>query len=388
LPEGRAEPTSPDAARIEVDLGALERNFRRLASTVAPARLLPVVKADAYGHGAAQVAATLAPLGAAGFLVARPEEGVALRAAGIGAPILVGSPSAGASLPWLARYDLTPVVSDLERLAELEAFAASQGWRAGVHLKVDTGMHRLGVPIAAVPAAIECLRRSRSLRWEGLLSHLAEAEDPASPRNEEQARTFAAVVDLLTPEERRRIAVHLANSAGALRFPVLRHDWIRPGLALYGGEPAESGLGLEGVLALRAPLLQIREVAPGGRVGYGGRWRAERASRVGIVGVGYADGYPGGGPAGLEALVGGRRVPLAGAVSMDLLSIDVTGCDVCSGDEVTLLGVQADEEIRITELARRSGVLAYEILCRLRLRLPRFWLAGRRVSAPALEGSV
>jgi alanine racemase len=384
-----ATPGHGARARIEIDLDALERNFRRLARHVAPAGVLPVVKADAYGHGAVEVAHALEPLGAAGFAVARVEEGAALRESGVRARILVCSPVHPGWLGELARHDLTPVVSALEQLDALEEFALASGWRPAIHLKLDTGMHRLGMPESQVEAAFARLRGSRLVRWEGLMSHLADAELAESATNERQQRAFEAALARLLPGERERLSVHLANSAGAVRLPGSRFDLVRPGLALYGECPWPAGaeLGLEPVLALRGRIVQVQEVAAGEKVGYGGRWQAARASRIAVVGIGYADGYPWRAGNRAEALVDGRRVPVVGAVSMDLMALDVTGVAAATGDEVTLIGRQGGATIPVGELAERAGTISYEVLCHLRLRLPRAWLrsqpGGRRAGAAA-----
>jgi alanine racemase len=363
--------SSAGRAHVEIDLAALERNFDRVARVVAPARVMPVVKADAYGHGAVDVARALAPRGAAGFLVARPEEGGALRRAGVAAPILVGSPAPDETLPQLAADDLEVAASSLEQLRALERFAAARGWRPAVHLKVDTGMHRLGVAPDETAAALELLRRSAALRWVGLMSHMADAELAASDRNAVQLAAFERIVALLTPAERAAVVVHLANSAGALRLPATRFDLVRPGFALYGGEIAGVDLGLEPVMSLKARVRQVQAIAAGEPVGYGGRWRAARPSRIGIVGVGYADGYPWRAGGAAWALAGGSRVAVAGAVSMDLLALDLTATGIGEGDEVTLLGGAGPAAIRAGELAAWCGQSPYELFCHLRLRLPR-----------------
>lgn len=363
--------SSAGRAHVEIDLAALERNFDRVARAVSPARVMPVVKADAYGHGAVEVAGALAPRGAAGFLVARPEEGSALRRAGVAAPILVGSPAPEETLPRLQADDLAVAVSSLEQLRGLERFAAARGWRPAVHLKVDTGMHRLGVAADEVPAAFDLLRRSAALRWVGLMSHLADAELAASDRNDFQLAAFERIVALLSPAERAAIAVHLANSAGALRLPAARFDLVRPGFALYGGEIEGVDLGLEPVMSLKARVRQVQAVAAGEPVGYGGRWRSPRPSRVGVVGVGYADGYPWRAGGAARAVAGGERVAVVGAVSMDLLALDLTATGIGEGDEVALLGGAGPAAIRAGELAAWCGQSPYELFCHLRLRLPR-----------------
>jgi len=365
-------------ARAEIDLGALERNFERLTARVAPAGVLAVVKADAYGHGAVEVARALEPRGVAGFAVALVEEALELRQAGVAAPILVLSPVPAGAFPFLRRYDLVPVVSSLEQLGVLDAHARAAGWSVGVHLKFDTGMHRLGIPSEAAAVALERVRESPVLRLEGVMSHLAEAESPESPANREQQARFDRVLGELGASERQRVAVHVANSAGALYQPGRRHDLVRLGLTLYGIDPArpQSAGDLEPVLSLVAEIVEARQVPSGARVGYGGRWVAERPSRVAIVPVGYADGYSWrlGGRA--EAIARGQRVPVAGAVSMDMLALDVTESGGEVGEEVVLVGRRDGAEVTAAELAAAAGTLPYELLCLFGLRLPRVTTRG------------
>jgi len=387
-------------AWAEIDLDALAANFERLSRLAAPAGVLAVVKADAYGHGAPEVARALERAGAEWAGVALLEEGAALRRAGVALPILVLGAAQESQLPLYRRYRLTPTLSSLGQLELWRAWARRAGGDGSpfeVHLKVDTGMHRLGVPAAAAGEALERLRAEPRLRLAGLLSHLAEADDPVSPANRAQERRFGAVVDLLTAAERERVLVHLANSAAMLHLPATRHRLVRLGLALYGLDPAGAAggpaAGLTPVLSVVARVVQLHRLEPGEAVGYGGRWRAARVSEIAIVPVGYADGYPwrlstGAGAPGAppaEALVGGRRVPLAGAVSMDMLALDVTGAGAGLGAEVVLLGRRGGEEITAWELARRAGTIPYELLCGLGLRLPRRYLGGGREEPPRGE---
>jgi len=236
------------------------------------------------------------------------------------------------------------------------------------------------VPLAAAGVAMARLRASAVLVWEGLLSHLASAEEPSGGGTAEQLAAFRGLVAALAPAEQARLELHLANGAGALLHPETRFDLVRPGLALYGGVPAGSPIALEPVLSLRAQILQVKSVEAGETVGYGGRWTAPRRSRLGIVGVGYADGFPwrAGAAGTAQALVRGRRVPLVGAVSMDLVALDLTASGGEVGEESVLLGRQGSEAIRVEELARAAGTLPYELLCGLRLRLPRRVVASRR----------
>ena len=205
------------------------------------------------------------------------------------------------------------------------------------------------------------------------MSHLAEAETPESSANRDQERRFAGVLDCLRENERARVQVHLANSAAALHDATLRHDLVRSGLALYGIDPARPRLPgeFEPIATILAEIVQIKELAAGSRVGYGGRWVARRPSRVAIVPVGYADGYSWRLGNRAEVLVGGRRARVAGAVSMDLLAIDVTGLEARVGDEVVLVGRSGAEAVRVAELAAAADTVPYELLCLLGLRLPR-----------------
>lgn len=359
-------------AWVEIDLAALARNYHRLVARVAPARIVAVVKADAYGHGATAVARALEPLGVAAFAVALAEEAIELRQAGVGTAILVLSPVPEEAYDSLAEHRLTPAVSGLDQLRSLAGWAAATGWRGDVHLKFDTGMTRLGIEPEAAGEAFGILRAHPSLRFAGVLSHLAEAESPESPANSRQLDRFLAVLALLRAEERRQVAVHLANSAAALHLPASHFDLVRLGLSLYGYDPADrAAVELEPVLAVQAELVQVREIPAGTRAGYGGRWVADRPSRVGVVPVGYADGYSWRLGNRAEALVRSRRVPVAGSVSMDMLLVDLTDSGGDVGERVTLLGRQDGASVTARELAARVGTVPYQMLCLFGLRLPR-----------------
>jgi len=379
-------------AWIEIDLAALQRNFRLLAGRVAPAKILAVVKADAYGHGAVAVARALetarppgpsGPDALAGFAVATAEEAIELREAGVTARILVLSPLPPEAAPVLRRYSLTPVISSLESFQALKAFSQGCGWVAPLHLKFDTGMTRLGIDAGEASAMFELLRSSPEVRLEGVLSHLAEAETPESASNRLQQDRFAEILALLGAEELASCSIHLANSAAALHLPAARFDWVRLGIALYGYDSAGRLSGdLEPVLSVEAEIVQVKEIPPGTRVGYGGRWVAARPGRIAIVPVGYADGYSWRLGNRAEVLVAGLRVPVVGSVSMDLLAIDVTGVPAEVGSRVTLLGRQGADAISAVELAAEVGTIPYQLLCLFGLRLPR-----KHIESTAEEGS-
>ncbi|ROR35172.1 alanine racemase [Inmirania thermothiophila] len=355
-------------ARITVDLAAVRHNLARARAAAGPARVLAVVKADAYGHGAVAVARALAGL-ADGFAVAVVEEAVALREAGLGGPILVLEGFAdGEDLEAAARLDLWLALHDAGQVVRLARAALPRP--VGVWLKVDTGMHRLGV---APQEAAALWRRLAGLAQVAgvpvLMTHLACADDPADPATARQLACFAeATAGLEAPRS-------IANSAGLLGFAAARGDWVRPGIMLYGVSPFTDAdparWGLRPAMTLESRLLAVRDHAAGEPVGYGGTWRARRPTRLGVVAIGYGDGYPRHAPNGTPVWVAGRRVPLVGRVSMDMLTVDLTEHPAARpGDRVVLWG----PELPVDEVAACAGTIGYELLCRVTGRPPRRWV--------------
>jgi len=363
-------------AWLTVDLDALRANLEFLGRHLRPAGRMAVVKANGYGHGAAEVSRALAGWGVEWLAVALVEEGAEVRRAGVTTPILVLGPVQPAQIPLVRKFGLVPAVSSSSQLAMWDQALAGASAPLDLHLKVDTGMTRLGMPPEELPEALAVVRRAPHLRLAGLMSHLAEADDLASPRTPVQEARFAALLELLAPEERGRVLTHIANSAAALHRPLDGRHLVRLGLSLYGADPARKLEGLRPVLSASARIVHLREVPAGTRAGYGGRWQAARTSRLAVLPVGYADGYSWRLGLGAEALVAGRRVPLAGAVSMDMLLLDVTDVPAAEGDVAVLLGRQGEEEITLHELAGRAGTVPYELLCLLGQRLPRRYRAG------------
>jgi alanine racemase len=375
-------------AWVDVDLEALDSNVAALRSKLgAKTRTMAVVKADAYGHGAVGVSRALEAAEVAWLGVALLEEGAEIRRAGIEMPILVLGTARPTKVALYRRYRLMPTISSLAELALWRDWVSGQSWPQPVHLKVNTGMGRLGVATEEVPRALEILRSTPTLELAGLLSHFAEADDLASPRNELQEARFAEVLGLLTSDERGRIEIHMANSAATLYLPESRFTLVRLGIAIYGLDPAErpgmpppgEGEELRPVMSVKARIVQLREVPAGTPLSYGGRTVTRRPSRIAVVPVGYADGYAWRLTGKAEALVRGRRVPVAGSVTMDMTLLDVTDTDAKLGDEVVLLGRQGGEEITALELAAHAGTISWEILCHLGLRLPRRYVRGGRI---------
>jgi alanine racemase len=363
-------------AWAEIKLDAIRANAAALARTAQPAALLAVVKADGYGHGAVPVARAALDGGATWLGVALVEEGVELRDAGIDAPIMVLAEPPPAAAATAVANGLTPVVYTSAGIEALAAAVASSDRTEPlpVHVKVDTGMHRVGAsPRDALALAKEVLRLDQ-LRLEGLMTHLAVADEPDNPYTTAQLVSFEAVRAELRAEGVEPPIVHAANSAGLLAAGA-RYDLVRCGIALYGIEPApgvNGGVALQPALSLHARVSYVKELLAGERVSYGLRYTLERRGRVATVPLGYADGVPrrlfevGG-----CVLIDGRRHPIAGAVTMDQILVDAGDADVHVGDEVVLLGRQGDDQISAAEWAQWLDTIAYEIVCQIGPRVPR-----------------
>jgi alanine racemase len=377
----RATEAGTRRAWAEVDLGALRHNAAVLAAVAAPAALCAVVKAGGYGHGAVPVARAALEGGASWLAVALVDEGVELREAGIEAPVLLLSEPPGTAMAEVVARRLIPTVYTHVGVEAAAKAVADTGpdWPLGVHVKVDSGMHRVGAaPEEAVEIATAVHERPE-LRLDGLWTHFATADDPDPSFTARQSARFDEVVARLAAAGIRPRVLHTCNSAGAIAHPQARHDLVRCGLAVYGVPPAPAlagRLSLRPALSLRARVSLVKSVAAGEGISYGLRHRFTRDSVVATVPIGYADGVPWRlGVNGGEVLLGGTRRPVAGAVTMDQLTVDC-GDDhgVAPGDEVMLLGRQGDESVDAWEWADRTGTIAYEILCGIGPRIPRVYV--------------
>jgi alanine racemase len=342
--------------RALVDTAALRHNLARARATAPASRIMAVIKANGYGHGLVPVARALAP--ADGLAVARLDEALALRAAGLDNTVLllegVFSP---AQLELAAQRHLELMVHSVEQIEMLEGRTGGEPVVAWI--KLDTGMNRLGFRIDGFASAYGRLRRIANVAPDPtLVTHLASADDLADPKTEQQLQAFAATTAGL-PGERS-----IANSAALLAWPGARADWVRPGLLLYGVSPFPEGMGagldLRPAMTLVSEVIAVKDVAAGETVGYGGTWRAARATRMAVVAAGYGDGYPRSVPSGTPVLVNGRRASLIGRVSMDMITVDVTDLPpVATGDPVVLWG----DGVPVEEVARLAGTIPYELIC-------------------------
>ena len=369
-----------------VDLSAIVANYR-LASQIGGRPAVGVVKADAYGHGAVRVARALVEAGCPILAVALVEEGLELREAGLAAPVLVLGAAYGDDYELLVRHRLTPLVFTAEHVQRLAEAARAAGTRASAHLKVDTGMGRVGALPGEVPALVEVLRATPEVRLEGLCTHFASADLEPRSTTDRQVALFNEMGALLA-RAGFHVKHHIANSAGTVEYPAARQDLTRPGIMLYGYLPfdpaspasaaaASAARRLRRALTWRTAITHVKSVPAGTPISYGGRWVAQRPSRIATLPVGYADGYPrrlSGRPefGRADVLVRGRRAPIAGTVCMDMLMVDVTDVPgAAAGDEAVLLGEQGGSRIDADELARKAGTISYEILCAIGKRVPR-----------------
>jgi alanine racemase len=376
---------SPDASQtaalaaangiITVDLDAIVANWRKLEKTAVPAECAAVIKADAYGCGAGPVARALAAAGCKAFFVATLDEARAAREAVPSAAIYVLGGFFQNTGEAYAAINCRPVIGDLNELAEWDVFCRRSGWNGGAGIHIDTGMHRLGLTIENAHGLIPRINAGD----HGItlvMSHLASAEQLHNPFNARQLAAFREIASLFAG-----VPTSLANSSGIYLGPQFQFDLVRPGAALYGINPTpEADNPMLPVVDLKARIIQVRNVERGDTVGYGGTWTARRPTRLAIVSAGYADGYfraasANDGTRGAEVIVAGKRCPVAGRISMDLMAVDITDLPPNAarrGHMATLLG----EGITVDELAHHFGTIGYEVLTSLGPRYARIYKGG------------
>ena len=362
----------------EIDLDAFERNVAAVAGMLPDrSRLVAVLKADGYGHGAVELARRCRPELVAMIATALLEESLELRSAGIRLPLLVLGPVTPAQIEIAADNDIALGVVGPEELAAICAFARTRDLT--IHLKLDSGMGRMGILESDLPRVIEMIRATPRLHVAAVYTHFADADDPSDPHTDAQIATFDRLAAKLREHGIDPPLHHLANSAATMRRLVKPGDWVRTGISLYGGEPLNGvDSKLEPVMRWRTEIVRLKELPAGSTVGYGSTFRTTRPSRIATLPVGYADGYSRALSNRGEVLIRGWRLPIVGRVSMDLVTIDVTELsDVALGDEVVLLGSQGSETISAEEIAELTGTIDYEVFCAVSARVPRVYRSGR-----------
>ncbi|CAN5796262.1 alanine racemase [soil metagenome] len=360
----------------EVDLGCIRRNVARIKDLLNPGTLLlSVVKANAYGHGEVEAAGAAIDGGADWLGVARVEEGAALRRAGIDRPILLLAQPPVSALPAAAEYHLTPTVYT-EEAARAWSEQAGPGRRLRCHLKVDTGMHRYGVPPQAAAAFIDLLGALDGVELEGIWTHFAVAEDVSSSFTSQQHKLFVELLDELGPRTEGLIR-HMSNSAGSLTFPEAHLDLVRVGIAGYGIYPSPAladRVELEPAMSLKARVGMVKRLPAGESISYGQRYTLENDSLVATVPCGYADGLRRSLTNLGEVLIRGKRYRISGTITMDHFLVDAGDDELEAGDEVVILGRQGEEQVTAQEMAEKLETIPYEVVCGVSARVRRIYL--------------
>lgn len=372
-PRVRDAEASLRPTRAEILLGAIAHNLQVVRRAANGRKVLAVVKADAYGHGVVPVAQRLQAEGVDGFGVALAEEGIELREAGINRAILVLNGISGGAHRDIIEAGLTPVLYEIDEASAFEAVA--EGRPVDVHLKVDTGMGRLGVPLGELTNVLRDLRRFPSIRIAGLMTHLSTADyDPAYVA--EQLQAFKHAEGLVRRFGHEPSVLHAANSAALFRHPETHFDWVRPGISLYGYPGSDSiDAPLRPAMRWRTEVLRVRTLQPGESAGYGRTFRAARQTRLATIPLGYGDGLLRSASNRGHVLIRGTRCPIVGNVAMDLTTVDVTEAPgVAIGDEALLLGEQQGAVLDALDLAASAGTIPYEVLTNVSRRVPRVYL--------------
>jgi alanine racemase len=363
---------------VEVDLSRLADNFHAIRRQVAPAKVMPILKANAYGHGLVPVAQQMEALGADIIGVAVLEEGMLLREHGVRSPILVLGGILGNQVPSFLKYDLTITASSEEKLCQIEQAAQEMGVRARVHLKIDTGMERVGVHYYSAESFLEAALKCRHIDLEGIYSHFANADELDLTNAHLQLERFLEVLSFyekhsLPPPPLR----HMANSPAILQLPEARFDLVRPGLLLYGVYPSREiphTVPVRPALSWKSRVVYFKVIQPGHPVGYGSTWQTDHMVRAVTVPVGYGDGYFRNMSGKAQVLLRGKKYPVVGRISMDQVVVNIEWDSAYNDDEVLLIGEMDGEAITCQDLADWAGTIPYEILTNINTRVPRVYV--------------
>ena len=356
-----------------IDLAALRHNVAQIrASLPEKTKLLAVVKADAYGHGIVHVARNALKAGAEWLAVARTDEGVVLRRAGINEPILVLGAASGMEIGDGVRYGLTMAVTDPRMIHAVQRWAAKEGREGFIHMKLDTGMGRIGVRNPAeVQAMLDALEACPQVRLTGVFTHFADADGEDEAYTRMQLDRFNELTKLLPTG----IVRHCANSAAIHRYPEAAMDMVRAGISMYGYPPVQTDIELRPVMDWRTAVTYVKEVQPGDKVSYGCTFTADKPMTLATVACGYGDGYHRCGSGKAQVIIHGQRCPVVGRICMDQMMVDVNGiADVEPGDEAILIGASGDASITADDLGAWSGTISYEVLLAATERVYRRWI--------------
>lgn len=364
---------------LEIDLDRLAENYRIIAAHVAPARVMPILKANAYGHGLCEVAHMLERVGAPHLGVAYLEEALRLRQDGVHLPVLVMGGILGEQIPRFLEHDLTLTASSVDKLRAIDAHAAALGRRATVHLKIDTGMERIGVHWYGAEKLLEASLRCAHVRVEGIFTHFANADGRDLAHARLQLERFHEVLSFYDKRSLPTPLRHAASSGAILQLRDSHLDLVRPGVLFYGAGPsAETPASLPVRQALRwiTRVVYFKVVRPGHPVSYGSTWAPSEQTRVVTLPVGYGDGYIRAMSGRAEVLIHGRRYPVVGRICMDQTMVSIGWDSAYNGDEVVLLGASGETAVRIEELAAWGGTIPHEVLTSINTRVPRVYRGG------------
>lgn len=373
-------------AWVEIDLGRLRRNLQLIRRDLPPGvKLLAVVKDQAYGHGAIEVARIALQEGASALGVSTLEEAMALRDAGLVAPVLMLGQRTDDELPWCVEHDLTVCVNEAATIRQLARVASASGRKAPIHIKIQTGMSRYGVRWDQALPLVELILRERSLRLEGLMTHFAQSDESDKTFARLQASRFDEVVRQMEAAGIPIPCQHLCNSGGFLDLPWAHRDMVRVGILAFGVFPSTVCRrlpGIEPVMSVKTRIAAIQQINAGEMVGYGMRYTAPSPRRIAVLPLGYGDGFPRVRNEG-AALIRGRRAPLVGGVAMDALTADITDIpDAEMWDEAVIMGRQGGEQITVHDLAKLRNSVSYDVLTSWQLRLQRKFVNGDEEPAP------
>jgi alanine racemase len=374
---GRAEAVVMRPTVVEVSLARLAENFHAIRAAVAPAAVMPVVKANAYGHGLVEVARHLVGLGATSLGVAFLEEAVALREAGVSLPILVMGGILGDQIPLFLRHGLTLTASSIDKLRQIDTTARDMGVTAAVHLKIDTGMERIGVHYYSARGLLERATECRHVLVEGIYSHFANADAADLGSARLQLARFQDVIGWYDKQGIAPPVRHIANSGAILQLPESHLDLVRPGILLYGVYPSSEvrrTIAVRPALSWKSRVVYFKVVPPAHPVSYGSTWQSDHPVRIVTVPVGYGDGYFRALSNVARVIIRGRKYPVVGRVCMDQIMVNIEWETAYNGDPVVLLGRDGDEVITCEDLAEWAGTIPYEVLTNINTRVPRVYV--------------
>lgn len=365
---------------VQIDLEKLSHNYRAIQQHVGKAAVMPILKANAYGHGLVRVGQHMQQLGVSRIGVAYLEEGILLREAGVTMPILVLGGMLGSQAPLFLKHDLTVTVPSLQKLQQVEAAAAAAGVRAKVHLKIDTGMERIGVHYYSAEEFLNASLNCGHIEVEGIFSHFANSAAADLSSAKLQLERFQEVLRFFDKRSLPMPLRHMANSGAVLQLPESWLDLVRPGILLYGVYPsaeAKRTVQVQPALAWTSRVVYFKVVRPGHSVSYGSTWQSDHDVRVVTVPVGYGDGYFRGMSGKAQVLIGGKRYPVVGTICMDQFMVNIEQDSAFNEDEVVLLGESGKEKITAQDLAQWAGTIPYEVLTNINTRVPRVYLQDK-----------